>query len=87
MADPDGLHGWTTRACRTSPTERKTELLNSVRAAAIPPTAARIGHTDLAMLERHYAMVVGSAEREAADKIQVAFDNLTNNVVPIRDAK
>lgn len=45
--------------------------------------AARIGHTDLAMLEKHYAMVVGSAEHEAAEKIQATFDRLTENVVPL----
>ena len=46
--------------------------------------AARIGHTDLAMLEKHYAMVVGSAEQEAAAKIQSAFERLTKNVVPMK---
>jgi|TARA_B100001971_G_C17849161_1_gene362491 hypothetical protein len=46
--------------------------------------AARIGHTDLAMLEKHYAMVVGSAEHEAAEKIQDTFDQMTANVVPIK---
>lgn len=46
--------------------------------------AARIGHTDLAMLEKHYAMVVGSAEHDAAKKIQKTFDRLTANVVPIK---
>lgn len=41
--------------------------------------AARIGHSDLAMLEKHYAMVVNSAEREAAKKIQEAFKELTSS--------
>jgi integrase len=45
--------------------------------------AARMGHSDLSMLERHYAMVVGSAEHEAAEKIQTTFDSLTGNVVAI----
>jgi integrase len=49
--------------------------------------AARIGHTDLAMLEKHYAMVVGSAEHEAAEKIQQTFDRLTENVVPMERKK
>jgi integrase len=61
---------------------------NATQAAAsgvdLRTLAARIGHTDLAMLEKHYAMVVGSAEREAADKIQTTFDRLTNKVVPLR---
>ena len=45
--------------------------------------ADRIGHTDLAMLEKHYAMVVGSAQHEAAEKIQETFEKLTGNVVPL----
>jgi integrase len=55
---------------------------NATQAAAsgvdLRTLAARIGHTDLAMLERHYAMVVGSAEHEAAEKIQETFVRLTN---------
>jgi integrase len=35
--------------------------------------AARIGHTDLGMLQKHYAAVVGSASEEAAEKIERAF--------------
>ena len=38
--------------------------------------AARIGHTDLSMLEKHYAVVVGSAAINAADTIQATFDNM-----------
>lgn len=61
---------------------------NATQAAAsgvdLRTLAARIGHTDLAMLEKHYAMVVGSAEREAATKIQDTFDRLNANVVPIK---
>ena len=64
---------------------------NATQAAAsgvdLRTLAARIGHTDLAMLEKHYAMVVGSAEHEAASKIQTAFDDLAENVIPIRDTK
>ena len=60
---------------------------NATQAAAsgvdLRTLAARIGHTDLAMLEKHYAMVVGSAEHEAAEKIQATFDGLTENVVPL----
>jgi integrase len=43
--------------------------------------ADRIGHSDLSMLEKHYAMVVGSAQHEAAEKIQETFDRLTGNSV------
>jgi integrase len=61
---------------------------NATQAAAagvnLRTLAARIGHTDLSMLEKHYAMVVGSAEHEAAEKIQNTFDDLTANIVPIR---
>ena len=46
--------------------------------------AARIGHADLSMLEKHYAMVVGSAEHEAAERIQATFDDLTANVVSLK---
>jgi integrase len=35
--------------------------------------AARIGHADLSMLQKHYAAVVGSASEEAAEKIERAF--------------
>lgn len=64
---------------------------NATQAAAsgvdLRTLAARIGHTDLAMLEKHYAMVVGSAEHEAAEKIQDTFDRLTANVVQIPRGK
>ena len=39
--------------------------------------AARIGHTDLSMLQKHYAALVGSAETEAAVKIEAVFGQLT----------
>jgi integrase len=38
--------------------------------------AARIGHTDLTMLQKHYAAIVGSASDEAAEKIERAFQTL-----------
>lgn len=38
--------------------------------------ADRIGHTDLTMLQRHYAAVVGSAAIEAADTFQSVFDRM-----------
>ena len=60
---------------------------NATQAAAsgvdLRTLASRIGHTDLAMLEKHYAMVVGSAENEAAEKIQDTFDRLTTKIAPI----
>jgi integrase len=46
--------------------------------------AGRIGHADLAMLEKHYAIVVGSAQYEAAQKIQTTFERLIENVVPLK---
>ena len=39
--------------------------------------AGRIGHTDLTMLQKHYAAIVGSASDEAADTIQEVFDGIT----------
>ncbi len=35
--------------------------------------AGRIGHSDLSMLQKHYAAIVGSASEEAAEKIEKAF--------------
>lgn len=35
--------------------------------------AGRIGHTDLSMLQKHYAALVGSAGEDAAEKIEQAF--------------
>jgi integrase len=35
--------------------------------------AGRLGHANLAMLEKHYAALVGSASEEAADKIEKAL--------------
>ena len=64
---------------------------NATQAAAsgvdLRTLAARIGHTDLAMLERHYAMVVGSAEHEAAKKIQETFNRLTNSATSSEDER
>ncbi len=39
--------------------------------------AARIGHTDLSMLQKDYAALVGNAEAEAADLIEDVFKRLT----------
>jgi integrase len=49
--------------------------------------AARLGHSDLTMLEKHYAMVKGSAAHEAAEKIQRTFDGMTANVVALKSAR
>ena len=38
--------------------------------------AGRIGHTDLTMLQKHYAAIVGSASAEAADTIQEVFGQI-----------
>ncbi|HBC08314.1 MAG TPA: site-specific integrase [Rhodospirillaceae bacterium] len=39
--------------------------------------AGRLGHTDLKMLERHYAAFVGSADADAADTIGRLFERMT----------
>lgn len=39
--------------------------------------ANRIGHSDLSMLQKHYAAIVGSAAAEAADTIQEVFKKLS----------
>ena len=39
--------------------------------------ADRIGHTDLTMLQKHYAAVVGDRAVEAAETFQKAFDRMT----------
>lgn len=41
--------------------------------------ADRIGHTDLTMLQKHYAAVVGAAAVEAAETFQRTFDRLTSS--------
>jgi integrase len=60
---------------------------NATQAAAagvdLRTLAARIGHSDLTMLEKHYAMVLGSAEREAAEKIEAMYAKITSSVVPL----
>ena len=39
--------------------------------------AGRIGHTDLSMLQKHYAALVGSADAEAANTIGQVIDTMT----------
>ena len=41
--------------------------------------AGRIGHSDLSMLEKHYAALVGTAAEEAADKIEATFASMSGN--------
>ncbi len=64
---------------------------NATQAAAsgvdLRTLAARMGHSNLTMLEKHYAVAVGSAQHEAAEKIQDTFDALTTNIVPLGKAK
>lgn len=38
--------------------------------------AERIGHTDLTMLQKHYAAIVGSAAMDAANTIGNVFDGM-----------
>ena len=38
--------------------------------------AGRIGHTDLTMLHKHYAAIIGTAAVEAADTIQGVFERM-----------
>ena len=38
--------------------------------------AERIGHTDLTMLQKHYAAIVGSAAMDAANTIGKVFDGM-----------
>ena len=41
--------------------------------------ANRIGHSDLSMLQKHYAAIVGSAAEDAATTIQSVFNNLAGS--------
>jgi integrase len=59
---------------------RRTHATHAVASGVdLRTLAERIGHGSLAMLERHYAAVVGTAAVEAAGKIQLAFDRLIPN--------
>lgn len=50
---------------------RRTHATHAMTAGVDPRTlAGRIGHTDLTMLQKHYAALVGSAADEAAEKIE-----------------
>lgn len=54
--------------------------IHSTHAAAagvdLRTLAALIGHNDLSMLQKRYAVVVGSTAMNAADTIQATFDNM-----------
>ena len=57
---------------------RRTHTTHAVIANIDLNTLAdRIGHTNLDMLQKHYAAIVGSASAEAADTIQEVFDGIT----------
>ena len=67
---------------------RRTHSTHAIAAGVdLRTLAGKIGHTDLAMLEKHYAAFVGSAEQEAAEKIQATFDRLTANIVPLKSGQ
>jgi integrase len=53
---------------------RRTHTTHAVAAGVdIRTVAGRLGHSDLSMIERVYAQVMGSAAEEAAEKIEKAF--------------
>lgn len=53
---------------------RRTHATHAMTAGVDPRTlAGRIGHTDLTMLQKHYAALVGSAADEAAEKIEASL--------------
>ncbi len=59
---------------------RRTNATQAVVAGIdLRTIAGRIGHTDLTMLQRHYAALVGSAAEGAAEKIQDVFDGILDN--------
>jgi integrase len=56
---------------------RRTHGTHSAAAGVdLRTLAARIGHADLTMLQKHYAAVVGTAATEAAETFQKVFDKL-----------
>ena len=53
---------------------RRTHSTQAVVAGVdLRTLAGRLGHANLSMLEKHYAVLVGSASEEAAEKIEEAF--------------
>lgn len=57
---------------------RTNATLSAVNGIDLRTLAGRLGHVDLEMLERHYAMFVAGAENEAAKKIESAFNDLNS---------
>jgi integrase len=56
---------------------RRTHATHAVTANVdLRTLAGRIGHSDLTMLQKHYAALVGSAAEEAAEKIEASFTRL-----------
>jgi integrase len=55
---------------------RTNATLSAASGVNLRTLASRMGHSDLSMLEKHYAMIVGSAEHDAAKKIQAVFGGL-----------
>lgn len=56
---------------------RRTNATHSAASGvSLRVLAGRIGHTDLTMLERHYAVLVDSAEHAAAENIQEIFSSM-----------
>ena len=58
---------------------RRTHSTDSAAASVdLRTLAARIGHSNLSMLQRHYAALVGDAEVETADRIEDVFKRLAS---------
>ena len=56
---------------------RRTHSTHSAAAGVdLRTIAGRMGHTDLSMLHKHYAALVGDAESEAAIKIEAVFEKM-----------
>jgi len=66
---------------------RTSATLSAAGGVDIRTLADRLGHCNLAMLEKHYAMVMGSAQTEAAMRVQATFDGWNEKVVNIDTAK
>lgn len=54
--------------------------------------ARRLGHSDLTMLEKHYAVIVGSAETRATNTIEQVFADMlkpkeAENIEPVKQSK
>lgn len=56
---------------------RTNATISAVSGVDLRTLAGRLGHVDLEMLERHYAMFVAGEETKAAKTIEKAFTNLS----------